>query len=252
MNFSGSQRRSIHPAGSQNNTTNPYQLAVDSQIFLSQRRGHDVDPTSEWSKYSKRDSAHAGANPVHSQGPSHFSSQQGYGAHSGEYNIHCSRLDNTPSPAPPDSRGSMLASQGILAAGRTGSNTGAASTIHATQLNSHIDATIRLASQECVTPSRPPIPGPVPDPSFLAKQTGMLLTFPRFSRIQVLSGQVPEDKLDTIQDVVHPEDWSKFVLGELLFKEMRFHKNFMLLPKFASERLTFDDDTLLTTNVDPT
>ena len=41
------------------------------------------------------------------------------------------------------------------------------------------------------------------------------------------------------------------MLGELLFKEMRFHKNFMLLPKFANERLTFDDDTLLTTNVDP-
>ena len=52
------------------------------------------------------------------------------------------------------------------------------------------------------------------DPSFLARQAGILLTFPRLSRIQVLSGQVPEDKFDTIQDVVHPEDWSKFVLGE--------------------------------------
>jgi len=147
----------------------------------------------------------------------------------------------------------MLASQGILAAGRTGPNTGAASTIHATQLDNHNEATIRLASQDYITctPSRPTIPGPEPDPSFLARQAGILLTFPRLSRIQVLSGQVPEDKLDTIQDVVHPEDWSKFVLGELLFKEMRFHKNFMLLPKYATERLTFDDDTLLTTDVDP-
>jgi hypothetical protein len=80
----------------------------------------------------------------------------------------------------------------------------------------------------------------------------MLATFPRLSRIQVLYGPVPEDKLDTIRDVVHPEDWPRFVLGDILFKDMRFHKNFMLLPRYVGHRLTFDDSTMLTTNVDPT
>ena len=51
--------------------------------------------------------------------------------------------------------------------------------------------------------------------------------------------------------MVYPENWPKFVLGELLFKQMRFHKIFMLLPRYADHRLNFDDDTLLTTDVDP-
>ena len=79
----------------------------------------------------------------------------------------------------------------------------------------------------------------------------MLAMFPRLSRIPVLHGPVPEDKLDTIRDVVHPDDWPRFVLGDILFKEMRFHKNFMLLPRYANHKLAFDDDTLLTNNVDP-
>ena len=40
--------------------------------------------------------------------------------------------------------------------------------------------------------------------------------------------------------MIHPNDWPKFVVGDMLFKEMRFHKD-----------LTFDDDTVLTTNIDP-
>jgi hypothetical protein len=91
----------------------------------------------------------------------------------------------------------------------------------------------------------------IPQEDFLRKQTAMFMTFPRLSRIQVLHGPVPEDKLDTIRDAVHPEDRQQFVPGELLFKEMRFHKNFMLLPRYADHRLTFDDDTLLMTDVNP-
>ena len=36
-----------------------------------------------------------------------------------------------------------------------------------------------------------------------------------------------------------------------MFKELRFHKNFMLLPKFTNERLTFEDPSLLTVDVNP-
>ena len=93
--------------------------------------------------------------------------------------------------------------------------------------------------------------GCTPQESFLVKETALLATFPRLSRIQVLHGPVPEDKLDTVQGMIHPNDWPKFVVGDMLFKEMRFHKDFMLLPKYALQKLTFDDDTVLTTNIDP-
>ena len=79
----------------------------------------------------------------------------------------------------------------------------------------------------------------------------MLATFPCLSRISVPAGRVPANKLDTLKDVIHPEDWKRFVLGELMFKELRFHKNFMLLPKCTSERLTFEDPSLLTDDVNP-
>jgi hypothetical protein len=120
------------------------------------------------------------------------------------------------------------------------------------RVENNLDSTFRRASGQRadVPPLSPTNHGCTPQ-EFLAEETTMLATFLRLSRIQVLHGTVSEDKLDTIRDVVHPDDWPRFVSIDILFRDMRFHKNFMLLPRFADHRLAFDDSTMLTTNVDP-
>ena len=133
-----------------------------------------------------------------------------------------------------------------------GSNIGVSNFVQSNRLLNNLGSTFQQAScqRAGVPPPLPPNSGCTPN-EFLEKETTMLAIFPRLPRIPMLHGPVPEDKLDTIRDVVHPDDWPRFVLGDILFKEMRFHKNFMLLPRYVDHSLTFDDSTLLTDNVDP-
>ena len=228
---------------------------VDGRIILTQQRAPyvppDAAPPSRWSVYTARGTGRSrpDGDPIHSQGPSHFSGLSDYDGHTRGG----SRDDAAPSFSSHDSRGSMLASQGILRRGGVGPNTGVSSVLlQSDRVETNLDSTFQRASSQRadVPPPSPQDHGCTPQ-EFLVKQTAMLTTFPRLSRIQVLHGPVPEDKLDTIRDVVHPDDWPRFVLGDIIFRDMRFHKNFMLLPRFADHKLAFDDSTMLTTDVDP-
>jgi len=231
MDFSGSRPASMSPLEYLQDPVDKSLPSAQEPILLTQHRGPRVPPSasnSEWSKYTTSDTARtaADANPIHSQGPSHFAGRLGYDkdAHNG------SRPNVTTSPSSHDSRGSMLASQGPHRQNRMGSNTGMSSFAQSYRVENNLNSTFQRAScQRAGVPPLAPDPGCTPE-EFLQKEAATLSIFPRLSRIPVLHGPVPEDKLDTIRDVIHPDDWPRFVVGDILFKHLRFHKDFMLLP----------------------
>ena len=227
-------------------------------VLLTQQRASYAPPAvapSQWSMYTATGTGRSvpAESPMHSQGPSHFAGRSDF-----DRSIHGgSRAEASPSLSRHDSRGSMLAAKGLrqrVFSKHVGSNTGVPNMLlQSDSVASNLESTFRRASDQQTDvplPSPPPNHGFSPQ-EFLDKEAALLRTFPRLSRIQVLYGPVPEDKLDTLRDVVHPEDWPRFVLGEILFKDMRFHKNFMLVPRYTGHRLTFDDPSMLTKNVDP-
>ena len=75
---------------------------------------------------------------------------------------------------------------------------------------------------------------PNADALFLSKQEALLLTFPCFSRADIAAGRLPDLYMDTIQDLIHPDDWRPFVFGTINFSEVRFHVDFMYKPPLTS------------------
>ena len=263
MNVSGSQPRNRSASAT------PLQLSqfpvdkvsphVDGRVLLTQQRAPYAPPAvapSQWSMYTAAGTGRSvlAESPIHSQGPSHFAGRSDFdrSTHGG------SRAEASPSPSCRDSRGSMLAAMKVSVKGSF-QNIWVQTWEYpicfsqSDPVANNLESTFRRASdqQTDVPPPPPPPNHGITPQEFLDKETALLGTFPRLSRIQVLHGPVPEDKLDTLRDVVHPEDWPRFVLGEILFKDMRFHKNFMLVPRYTGHRLTFDDPSMLTKNVDP-
>ena len=77
MDFSGSRPASMSPLEDLQDPVDKSLLSAQEPILLTQHRGPRVPPSasnSEWSKYTAGDTARtaANANPIHSQGPSHF------------------------------------------------------------------------------------------------------------------------------------------------------------------------------------
>ena len=68
------------------------------------------------------------------------------------------------------------------------------------------------------------------DQYFLSKEAAFIDAYPRFSRIDKPSGHLEDMYLDTIQALVHPDDWRPFVLGTIDFSLVRFHAEFMTKP----------------------
>ena len=70
---------------------------------------------------------------------------------------------------------------------------------------------------------------------FLSKEAALLRTFPRFSRVDIPVGRLPDMYLDTVQELIHPEDWRPFVLtsSSVLLNSLR--SDFML--NLCSNRL---------------
>ena len=101
----------------------------------------------------------------------------------------------------------MLASRGLLCRDDTGPNTGISNFVQFNRLHDNPDSAFQQESCQRTGAPFPLTPDPGPTPQgFLVKETAMLAMFPRLSRIPVLHGPVPEDKLDTIRDVVYPDD----------------------------------------------
>lgn len=188
MDFSGSRPPSMSPFNE--DLQDPVDKSLppaQEPILLTQHRGPRVPPSasgSMWSRYTTGDTARTAAEaiPIHSQGPSHFAGRPGYDkdAHNG------SRPSVTTSPSSHDSRGSMLASQGLHRQNRMSSNTGMSSFAQSYRLENNLDSTFQRASCQ-----RAGIPPPAPDPGctpeqFLQKEAATLSTFPRLSRIGTL------------------------------------------------------------------
>ena len=68
------------------------------------------------------------------------------------------------------------------------------------------------------------------DQYFLSKEAAFLLSYPCFSRIDKPEGHLDDKYLDTIQALVHPDDWRPFVFGSIDFSHVRFHAEFMAKP----------------------
>ena len=164
MNVSGSQPQDRSASAT------PLQLSqfpvdkapprVDGRIILTQRRAPyvppDAAPPSLWSVYTARGTGRSrpDGDPIHSQGPSHFSGLSDYDGHTRGG----SRDDAAPSFSSHDSRGSMLASQGILRRGGVGPNTGVSSVLlQPDRVETNLDSTFQRASGQRadVSPSPP-------------------------------------------------------------------------------------------------
>ena len=89
------------------------------------------------------------------------------------------------------------------------------------------------------------------DQYFSSKEAAFIDAYPRFSRIDRPSGLVEDMYLDTIQALVHPDDWRPFVLGTLDFSLIRFHAEFMTKPPCLSHRLSFEFESNWVRNLSP-
>ena len=155
MNVSGSQPQdrsaSATPLQLSQFPVDKVSPCVDGRVILTQQRAPyvppDAAPPSRWSVYTARGTGRSGPDddPIHSQGPSHFAGLSDYDGHTRGG----SRDDAAPSFSSHDSRGSMLASQGILRRGGVGPNTGVSSVLlQPDRVETNLDSTFRRASSQ--------------------------------------------------------------------------------------------------------
>ena len=146
MDFSGSQPRdcsaSAAPLEVPQSIVDKASPSVGGRIILTQRRGlyvfppPAVNPNSVWSRYTDHGTARTTLEPIHSQGPSHFTGRLDY-----EKDVHgISRPDATPSPSSHDSRGPVLASRGLLCRDDMGPNTGISNFVQFNRLHDNLDS----------------------------------------------------------------------------------------------------------------
>ena len=89
------------------------------------------------------------------------------------------------------------------------------------------------------------------DQYFLSKEAAFIDAYPRFSRIDKPSGHLEDMYLDTIQALVHPDDWRPFVLGTIDFSLVRFHAEFMTKPPHLAHKLSFEFESNWIRNLSP-
>ena len=139
MDSSGSRSRGpsvlTSPRGGQNNAVDRPIRTIDDHVLLPQR-GPDVDPNLQWSKYNTADATGEPApipitnHSIPKAPPTSKAVLITVSILTTRTRTHGSRFTINLSPASHGSRGPMMASQGILAGNKMGSNTGVSNTLH--------------------------------------------------------------------------------------------------------------------------